>query len=180
MGGPERLRRLQDPIDPPPDDAFVRAGHAHVALEGRAAGEDLLVGGGHVGVGAQHGRNPAVQVPAHQLHVAGGLGVEIQEDDLHVGGHFPEHAVGRLERGVDRGHEDAPQQAQNAHPDVVVRLEHGERKPRSVVGVVGRFDDPGLGLQNRVDFSAPVDVVAHRNAVDPGGDQLAVDGRREP
>ena len=53
MRRPMGQRRLHHAIDPPPKDALVRTGHAHVALKGRAAGQDLLVGGGHVGVRAQ-------------------------------------------------------------------------------------------------------------------------------
>ena len=38
----------------------MRAGHADVGLVGRALGQDLLVGGGHVGMGAENSGGAAV------------------------------------------------------------------------------------------------------------------------
>ena len=72
-------RRFQHAIDAAAEDAVVRAGHADVALKRRAAGKDLLVGGGHVRVRAEHGGDAAVEIAAHELLVAGGFGVEIDE-----------------------------------------------------------------------------------------------------
>ena len=45
--------------------------------------------------------------------------------------------------------------------------------------IVRRPDDPAFGLQDREDFAAPIDVVAHRDAVDAGGQQFVVDFRRQ-
>jgi len=43
---------------------MVGPGHAAIGLVGGPAGQDAGVGGGHVRVGADHGRNAAVEVPA--------------------------------------------------------------------------------------------------------------------
>ena len=106
-------RRLHDAVDRPAEDALVRAGHAHVALESRATGQDLLVGRGHVRVRAQHGADAAVQVPAHQLLVAGGFGVEIDEDHPDIRRQCGQHPVGGVERTVDRRHEDPAEQRED-------------------------------------------------------------------
>ena len=44
---------------------------------------------------------------------------------------------------------------------------------------VGRLDDVRLVFEDRVDLFAAIDVVAERDGVDAGADQLAIDGRRE-
>src|SRR5687767_12801781 len=46
------------------DDAVQRPGHADVADVGRAARQDPLVGGGHVGVRAADGADPPVEIEA--------------------------------------------------------------------------------------------------------------------
>ena len=74
-------------------------------------GQDLLVGGGDVGVRAEHGRDPAVEVAAEQLLVAGRLGVDVDDDHPGVAADPLEHAVGGAERAVDRLHEGPAQHA---------------------------------------------------------------------
>ena len=59
------------------------------------------------------------------------------------------------------------------------RAQDGEIAAGGGGRIVGRPDDPPLGLQDREDLAPPVDVVAHRDAVDAGGDQLVVDVRRQ-
>ena len=44
---------------------------------------------------------------------------------------------------------------------------------------VGRLDDVRLAFEHRVDFLAAIDVIAERDGVDAGADQLAIDGGRE-
>jgi hypothetical protein len=163
----------------PPEDALVGAGHPDVALEGRAPRKDLLVGRGHVGVGPQHGSDPAVEVSPHDLLVAGGLGVEIQEDQLDVFRHLGQDPVRRPERAVHRRHEDPSQQAEHAHALIAPGAHDGIIASGGLAGIVGRLDDPQLGRQDRIDLAATVDVVAHGQAVHAGGNQLVVDGRRQ-
>ena len=63
------------------DDGVAAAGHAGVGDVGRAPGQDPLVGGRDVGVRADDGRDPAVEVPAQGLLLRGRLGVEVDDDD---------------------------------------------------------------------------------------------------
>ena len=117
LGGAAGERGFHHAVDAAADDAFERAGHADVALEGGAAGEDALVGGGDVRVRAENGGDAAVEVAAHELHFAGGFGVEIDEADADVGGHCGQHAVGGVPGAVDRLHEQLAEQAQRLPPE---------------------------------------------------------------
>ena len=98
-------KRLRAELHFDPDDGVVRAGHADVGLERGALRQDALVGGGHVGVGAEHSGDPAVEIPAERLLFAGGFGVDVDEDDL--GGDLLEQLVGFAKGVVACGHEDA-------------------------------------------------------------------------
>ena len=152
MRGPESSGGLHDAIDPPAEDAFVGAGHADVALKGRAAREDLLVGGGHVGVRAQNGANAPVQMPAHQLLVTGGFGVKVDQDHADIGRQGGQHAVGGREGAIDRRHEDPAQKRKNRHADLVPRSQDGKITAWSNRRKVGRTDDPPFALQDRKNF----------------------------
>ncbi len=81
IGRAEGDGRVHDAIDIAAQDALEGTGHADVALEGRAAGKDLFVGGRHVRVGAQHGGDASVEVASHELLLAGRLGVEVEHAD---------------------------------------------------------------------------------------------------
>src|SRR5579864_9786538 len=58
-----------------------------------------------MGVGADHGRDPAVQVPAQGDFFRGGLGVKIHQH--HLGLDLLQDLVGKAEGVVVRRHEDA-------------------------------------------------------------------------
>jgi hypothetical protein len=87
------------------DDGVVGTGHADVCLVGGAAGEDALVGGGDVGMGAEQGGDAAVEIPAEGYFFAGGFAVQVEQDDL--GGDLAEEFVGLAKGVVATGHEDA-------------------------------------------------------------------------
>ena len=87
LGGLELARHsgeeaVEDELALDADDGVVGAGHADVGLVGGAVVEDALVGGGDVGVGAEDGGDAAIEVPAEGDLFAGGLGVDVEEDDL--------------------------------------------------------------------------------------------------
>ena len=76
-------------------------GHTHVGDVSRAVRQDALVGRGHVRVGAHHGGDAAVEIPAHGLLFAGGFGVNVDDDHFDVAGKLGEFAIGGAE-GVSR------------------------------------------------------------------------------
>ena len=173
-------RGFQHAVDAAADDALERAGHADVALKRGAAGEDALVGRRHVRVRAEHRRDAAVEIAAHELHFAGGFGVEIDEPDAHVAGHLAEHAVGGMPGAVDRLHEQLAEQARDADAFAVAGRDDRPIAADRFGRQVGRLDDVRLAFEDGVDLAAAIDVIAERDGVDPGADQLAVDRRREP
>src|SRR2546427_2735635 len=67
------------------DAAVPGPDHAHVGDVSRPARENPGIGGGYVGVGANHGARPPVQVPAHGGLLRRGFGVHVAEDDSCVG-----------------------------------------------------------------------------------------------
>ncbi len=94
----------QDDFGVHPDDGTVRAGHAAIGLVGGTAGEDAGVSSGDVGVGSYHGRDAAIQVPAHGHLFTGHFGVEIHK--LHADGRIQGALdfVGFAKRTVGGGH----------------------------------------------------------------------------
>ena len=92
------------PIDPSSDDTFRGSGHADVALKRGALGQQAFIGRCHVGMGAEYGRDFAVEIAAHQLCFAGGLGVKIEEPNFHVGRDLIQHPIGGAKGAVDRIH----------------------------------------------------------------------------
>lgn len=77
QGGGEAF---EDGWDLAADDTFHRSAHAGIGEVGRAAGKDRFIGGLDVGVGADYGGDPAVEVPSHGDFFAGGFGVKVEED----------------------------------------------------------------------------------------------------
>src|SRR5690606_20989766 len=62
------------------DHTVVVGAGAGVGLVGGAAGQDLGVGGGHVGVGAHHQAGPTVAPVAHGHLLGADLGVHVDDD----------------------------------------------------------------------------------------------------
>ena len=87
------------------DDAVVVAAHAGIGLVGGAAGQDGVVGGGHVGVGADDEADAAVEAVRVGELLAGGLGVEVGDDGLDAGAELVagQQLGGAAERAVERG-----------------------------------------------------------------------------
>src|SRR3989344_6923641 len=76
------------------DNRVVTAGHADIGDVAGALGQDALVGGRHVRVGANDGAYTSVEVPAHAHLLARDLGVQIHEHHLDVVRLGREYAVG--------------------------------------------------------------------------------------
>jgi len=124
-----------------------------------------------MGVGAEDGRHTTVEMPAHRHLLARHLGVEI--DDYGIG-----LALEALQDRVDLGERrarhlqpDGPAQVDHCDgpaPD----LDHRVAIPRVAVWVVGRPDHAVGAIQVLVDLAVLVDVVAGRDHVRAGGEQL--------
>jgi len=169
MGGTKGDGCFQHSVDPSAEYAFVWAGHAHVALESGAAGQNLFIGCGHVGVRAQHCADAAIQIPPHQLLVAGGLGMKIHQHHLDLGRQTGQQSFGGLEWAIDRRHEHPAQQHENGHFDLVGRLQDHHVCAGCLGRIVCRADNAIFGLKRAEDFPTPISMVAQRYTIDSGG-----------
>src|SRR5262249_12123614 len=88
------------------DHAVVWPGHADVGDVCRAFRKHDLIRRGNVRVGADHGSDAAIEVPAERDLLRCGLGVKIDKDDSRL--HFFENRVDETERIIARAHEDTP------------------------------------------------------------------------
>ena len=73
---------LDDRIDPSPEDLILAAAHPGITEKSRASGENTLIRGLHVGVGANHPSHLPVEKSSHGDLLAGRLCVKIEEHDL--------------------------------------------------------------------------------------------------
>ena len=153
----------------------MRAGHADVGLIGGAVLEDLLVGGGDVGVRAQHGRDAAVEVAAEELLVAGRLGVDVDQDHPRLAADLAEDAVGGAER-VSRpaACRSGPAAVKTATGVPSRALTQASSAPGESGGkLAGRSTSVGP-VEELEDLVLAVDVVAHGHDVDAGLGELLV------
>ena len=162
----------EDAIVAAAEDRVVRAGHADVGLIGGPLLEDLLVGRGDVRVRAEHGRDPAVEVAAEELLVAGRLGVDVDDDDAASSPPIrSSNAVGRAERAVDRLHEGPAEQREDGdRRPVAGRRPCASSAPGASGGkLAGRSTSAGP-VEDLEDLILAIDVIAHRHDVDAGLD----------
>ena len=170
------------------DDGVVGAGHAYVGLVGGAVGEDALVGGGDVGVGADDSSDASVEIPAEGYFFAGGFAVEIEENDLGSGFAFDvaEEFVGLAERVVATGHEDAALEVHDGVSLAVAEFALVDAEAGSADGVVGRAQDAAtsgvrIGRDGHVfeDLFFVPDVIAGGDDVGAEVEELVGDGGGE-
>ena len=67
----------------------------------------------------------------------------------------------------------------NTATNAVAGGDDGPVAPGGLGGIVGRLDDVRFVSQHVENFAAAVDVIAQRDAIDAGGDQLVIDRRRD-
>ena len=101
-------------VDLSAEDTFKGASHSQVALEAGAAGQYLLVGGGHMRVRPDHSANASIDMSSHQLFVARRFGVKFDHPQSVLWMRLCElgqYTIDGLEGTVDRFHEDSSQDA---------------------------------------------------------------------
>ena len=130
-----------------------------------------------MGVGAPNGACPALQKIAHRQLFAGGLGVKVHEHELHVlvvGENVVHHDEGVVGVGVQR---EAAQRVHDAElPEG--RFVHAEALAGTLGGVICRAQAAGGAGEIILQLRARPGVVAQRDHVRPGGeDLLALRGR---
>ena len=111
-------------------------------------GQDPLVGGRHVGVGAEHGAHPAVEVEAHRLLLAGRLGVEVDHDHLDSRVELAAAARSAVRNGESRLlMKTMPLEVDHRHRDAGRRLPDVEPVPGVALRVVGGAQEARLALE---------------------------------
>ena len=111
------------------------------------AGENLFVGGLHVGVGAKQGADLAIEQAAHGDFFGGRLGMEIDDDDGGLSAEAGDLGLNSQEGILQLGHENA-----------ALQVEHGKRRDttkginttalaRNSRGVIEGANKARLGLQ---------------------------------
>lgn len=161
------------------DDGVVRASHADVGDVGRAPWEESFIGGEHMRVRPHDGAHATVQVPAQALFFRSRLGVEIHDDYRRLLAHLLHGCEADGERAVDRCHEGASLQAQDADALAFFRLADVDARPRNSLGVIVRAQEARLPRQIGDDRLFVPDVVAGGEDVDAGSQQLVRDLRRD-
>ena len=176
---------LEDFVFASSEDGVVGSAHAQVGDEGGAVaggvvgGDDFLIGGGGVGVGADADGDAAGDVPAHGDFFAGDFGVEFEDFDFDFGGDLGEERVDGAEGVVHlRVHVEAAHDAQDGDLDAGLGGEDGEAFAGGGGGVVDRADKL-RGFEDGEDFAFSEGVVAEGAAVDAGLEDFFEDGGRE-
>jgi hypothetical protein len=122
-------------------------------------------------VRAEHGGDPAIEVPAHRDLLAGQLGVKVHDDRVGRTGKRLEELVDRCERGAIDLEVHLPAQVdhRDSHPG---RLDDRVAAARVRGAEVRRADDSPLRLEVGVDVLVSVAVVTERDHVGAGLEQL--------
>ena len=162
------------------DDAAARAGHADVGDVGGAAGQHARVGGRHVRVGADDRAHAAVEIPARARPSRSSprrgsrrargrtRPVELAERDVDVG-----------ERRAPGAQEEVAAEVHDAEPHAAGALHDADAVAGLAAQVVVGPQDRLVRVEVGEDLAPVVGVVAERDDVDAGGEQLVGDLRRD-
>ena len=120
----------------------------------------------------------AVQIPAEADLLAGRLGVHVDEDVISVSGQAVQHRVGLPERGSSDVQEQTARQRHHPQPDPVA-LDGADPVTGLGAQIVGRPQDALLAVEVGIDLALAVGVVAERDHVDAGVEELIGDLRRD-
>jgi hypothetical protein len=104
--------------------------------------------------------------------------VHVDEDVVDLALELGEHVLDLYERGAARAQEQVARQVHDAQADAVA-VDHRVAAPGLRAQVVGRAHDARLLVEVGEDLLAVVGVVAERDGVDPGPEQLVGDLRRD-
>ena len=140
-----------------------------------------MIGGRRVGVGADHEARAAIAEIAERLLLAGRLGMDVDDDGIggFAQGARHELAVDGGERIVERIHEDAAHGIDHQHARAVLGLDHGRATARRAGGIIDRPDELRRPLDEDQRLLLIPGMIAERDGVRAGLDQLATDRFRD-
>jgi len=122
-------------------------------------------------MGAEHGRDAPVEVPAHRDLLAGELGVEVDDDRVRRPPEGAEELVDRGERISLHLQVHLPAQVDHRDPHPG-GLDDRVAAPWILGREVRRPHDPLLGVEKGIGLSVPIGVVAERDHVDARREDL--------
>jgi hypothetical protein len=132
-----------------------------------------------MGVRAQHGGHPPIEVPSHRDLLAGCLGVHVDEDVVGLAAQLEQQRVGLGEGRAACVHEDIARKADHRQADAVAR-----RDRVAVAGlpsqVVGGAQDPRFLVEVGVNLAVAIGMVAKRDHVHAGCEQVVGEFGRDP
>jgi len=129
-------------------------------------------------VGAHHGGHAPVEEPAEADLLARGLGVHVDEHVIDLTVEAAEDRLDLHEGGAPGAQVEVARQVDHAEPDAAA-LDDRPATPGLDAEVVGRADDVLLLVEVAEDLAAVVGVVAERDDVHAGAEQLVGDLRRD-
>ena len=148
------------------EDGVVRPRHSDIGDIGSALGEDLLIGGGDMGVCAEDQTHTAIQVPAHGDFFAGRFGVHVHDDDFDVVGNAAQDVVNRSIRTVRRRfHIESAQEGDDGDFGADLGFVNGERFAGRGRWKVGWPNDVVRCFENRDEVLFAVHVVAEGHEI---------------
>ena len=148
-----------------------RAGHAQIGDKAQPFGKDLAVGGGHMGVGPPEGLGHPVQMPGQGALFAGGLGVEVHQD--HVGLRALQNPPGGGKGVVGVAVQLTPaDEVEHPDPQPPGPLVHAPAAAGHGRGKIGGAEDVGIFVQVTGDLEPVPGVIAQRDHIGPGGEDV--------
>jgi len=100
--------------------------------------------------------------------------VHIDDDRPGLVADFCQHALGGPKRAIDGTHERAAQQAKHGDERAVFRVRIDDIAARRLAREVRRLADSFFAFERWNNFVAALDMIAHRDEIDPGRAHLAI------
>ena len=146
-------------------------GHSGIGDVGRPPGGDVVVNGLDMGMGPDHRRDLPVEIHSQGLLLRGGLGMEVNDDQLGVFAQGGDLAFTYLERTVDVLHIGSSLKVQDTDLDITDGVEVGPGTGYSP-GKVRRPKEFRLVLEVFENLHAVPDVVSGGLHIDAVGEHL--------
>ena len=136
-----------------------------------------MVGGRHMGMGADHEAGAAVAEEADALFLAGCLAVEIDHDRIRrrAQGTGLEFAVKRREGIVERRHEDAADGVDDQRALAAFGVDQRRAAARRADRKIRRPNEPRRALDEHQRLALIPGMIAERDRVGTGVDEFLVD-----
>src|SRR6185369_4065326 len=159
-------------ILPDADNRIESTGHPGIGDICGPLGQEPLVRCLDMGMRTDYRTDPAVEIPPERGFFGGGLGMEIDKDDLCRLGQGGDLAISRPERAFETVHEDAPLKVDHSDPNAARCRHDSAPLTRGPIWIVGRADYPFLFLEVLKSLLLVPDVISRGKKMYAAGKQL--------